>query len=656
MAETEGGNRVCTGVLAAKPEPSSEHQRRSSYSNSEKDRNQASQVTNPKNTPAASIHDLPTTVADLAADAIEASEIDGAHGDQEKGASPPAIDSEAPYAIWTVNQKRFIIFCVSITGLLSPLTGSVYLPAMNQIASDLGVRISLINLTITTYQIFQGLAPSFVASIADTRGRRPAYLLALGIYVVANLALALQWSYPALLVLRCLQSAGSSATIALGSAVVSDLVTRAERGSYIGWSSMGISLGPALGPVIGGLLSGNQGWRSIFWFLMIFGGILLMAIITWVPETCRAVVGNGSVRPQKWNVTLLQWIMASKGVEQVEERLETITKPRRRPNPLSALKILAEPEGGITLSYGSLLFAGYFMVMTTLSEQLASRFGFDSVKIGLCYLPLGFGSLLSRFTAGQLFDWNFRRHSRKLGIPLDFKKEQKIEVYPIERIRLEICIPMVYISCGTVLAYAWTMQSNSSLAGIEVALFFQGLFFSGALQGMNTLIVDTHQDTPATATAANNLFRCLMSAGGTAVAPILIEKIGVGLMGVFISGVWLIFSPCLWLVLYKGEGWRKEQKRRRDAKDAKTAEETGVDSKVKLLVVQAFPDYINTVRLPVHNFRSVGELATETHPVRVPMAVPGEMVELAVRVNGPEIEPALTPAGGHGIANEWPSA
>lgn len=217
------------------------------------------------------------------------------------------------------------------------------------------------------------------------------------------------------------------------------------------------------------------------------------------------------------------------------------------------------------------------MVMTTLSEQLASRFSFDSITIGLCYLPLGFGSLLSRWTAGQLFDWNFRRHARKLGISLDLSKQQTIEVFPIERIRLEICIPMIYVSCGTVLAYAWTMTSKSSLVGIEVALFFQGLFFSGVLQGLNTLIVDTHSDMPATATAANNLLRCLLSAGGSAVAPLMIEKIGIGFMGVFISGVWLVFSPSLWLVLYRGESWRKEEKRKRDAKDA---EKKGAKSQV----------------------------------------------------------------------------
>lgn len=361
-------DRDSAGPTAAKTEPSSCFTSRRS-SNTVADRTSSGSFHAPEagNISETSSQGLPVTTVDLTAVAAEASSlVDNNPGcastSPEKRPHQPSVEQdEAPYTILTVPQKRLMVFCISIIGLISPLTGSIYLPAMNEIAADLGVRVSLINLTITTYQIFQGIAPSFIASLADTRGRRPAYLIALGIYVVANLALALQWSFPALMVLRCLQSAGSSATIALGSGVVSDMVTRAERGSYIGWSSLGISLGPALGPVFGGLLAGYAGWRSIFWFLMALGGVLLIIVMTLVPETCRAVVGNGSVRPQRWNLSLVQWLKLRKGPSEVEARPETIMKPRKRPNPLSAMKILLEPEGGITLSFGSLLFAGYFV-------------------------------------------------------------------------------------------------------------------------------------------------------------------------------------------------------------------------------------------------------------------------------------------------------
>lgn len=485
---------------------------------------------------------------------------------------PTPAHQEPPYSVFPRGQRVAIILVIAFAGLFSPLASAIYLPALNTIAADLGVETSMVNLTITTYQIFQGLAPSFIGSLSDVKGRRVAYVTSFTIFMVANLALALQNSYPALLVLRCLQSAGSSATIALGLATVADLVTRAERGSWLGYMTLTISLGPALGPVIGGLLNEYLGWHSIFWFLLIFSIIVTLVMIVILPETGRAVVGNGSIPPKKWNLSVLQrWRIRRgqplNGGEAFPEEPSTIQQPKTRPNPLSSLLILFEKEGGITLGFGAIFFAGYFMVMTTLSEQLTDRFGFSSVITGLCYLPLGFGSLLSRWSAGQLFDWNFRRHARRLGEPLDLSRQQAIEIFPIERIRLEVCLPMVYISCGTVIAYAWTMETKSSLAGIEVSLFFMGLFFSGVQQGLNTLVIDTHADMPATASAANNLFRCLVSAGATALAPYMIARIGVGYTGVFISGVWLCFSPCLWLVMLRGQKWREEDKAKQQAKE-----------------------------------------------------------------------------------------
>lgn len=65
-------------------------------------------------------------------------------------------------------------------------------------------------------QIMQGIAPMLIAGFSEKSGRRPAYLICFAIYVVANLALAVQSNYGALLALRIVQSAGSSGTIAIG--------------------------------------------------------------------------------------------------------------------------------------------------------------------------------------------------------------------------------------------------------------------------------------------------------------------------------------------------------------------------------------------------------------------------------------------------------
>jgi len=89
--------------------------------------------------------------------------------------------------------------------------------------------------------------------------------------------------------------------------------------------------------------------------------------------------------------------------------VQTTKRGRKRPNPLASLNIASEKEAGIILWYGSLLYSGYFAVLSTLLTQLQARYGFDSLKIGFRYLPLGIGSLTSHWTVSRIFDKNFHR-------------------------------------------------------------------------------------------------------------------------------------------------------------------------------------------------------------------------------------------------------
>ena len=422
-------------------------------------------------------------------------------------------------------------------------------------------------------KIFQGIAPSFVGNFSDTYGRRPAYLFGFIVYLGANIGLAVQDSYAALIVLRCLQSSGSSGTIALGSAVVADLSTRAERGKYIGYATMGVTLGPALGPVIGGLLDHFLGWRAIFWFLVIFSGVFGLLVFLILPETSHAVVGNGSILPPKWNQSIWQ-IVAQKTYKKdtkLEPMYETLTEARRRPNPFASALIATEREGGLILIYGSFLYCGYMMVLSTLTSQLKAQFGFNSIQVGLCYLPIGVGSLTSRWSVGRLLDFNFRREAKKQGLDIIKNRQQDISRFNIEVARLTVTMPAVYAACLFIIGYGWVMQEKTALAGPMVLLFFTGHMTTGSFSSLNTLIVDINHKTPATAVAANNLFRCLLGAGAVALADPLIQRIGLGWTATFIAGVWFVFSPCLWGVYFYGHQWRgaKEEKKKKESGEGK---------------------------------------------------------------------------------------
>lgn len=160
------------------------------------------------------------------------------------------VPSGPAYSVFSRGTRRWLVTMSTIAAFVSPMTATIYYPVLDALSSELDVSIGMINLTITSYMIFQALGPTFYGDLGDMTGRRPALVLAFGIYLFANIGLALQRNYAALLVLRMLQSAGGSGTIALGFAVIADVTTTGERGKYMGLVGCGINVGPTLGECV----------------------------------------------------------------------------------------------------------------------------------------------------------------------------------------------------------------------------------------------------------------------------------------------------------------------------------------------------------------------------------------------------------------------
>jgi multidrug resistance protein len=305
---------------------------------------------------------------------------------------------EPPYTIFSPRIKVFIIIMSSISSLFSPVSSVIYLPALDVLASFYQVSVARINLSVTTYMILQGLAPMFFGDMADQMGRRPVYILTLSIYLAANIGLALQSNYAALLVLRALQSTGSSGTIALGNAVMADIATPAERSGYISYVQAGMMVGPAIAPTIGGLLTQFLSWRALFWFLTIAAGIYLLFYIPFLPETCRKIVENGEIPPQDWNYTLWNaWQdsrrMKAEGGASVEEQERQQKKQELAakrhlaiPNPLKALRIIVEKDVAFIMLFTSLMVAGFYMIMVPIPSVFADTYGFNQLQVGLSYM------------------------------------------------------------------------------------------------------------------------------------------------------------------------------------------------------------------------------------------------------------------------------
>jgi multidrug resistance protein len=552
--------------------------------------------------------------------------------DAEPPAERPVADERPNYSIFTSWQKKCIVMGAAAAAFFSPLNAQIYFPALTKIASDLHVSISQVNLTVTTYmvsrcsrcvgiqgwsrvdkgeegehpnipniwltgaQILQGVTPMFIGSFADAIGRRPAYFVCFVIYIAANIGCALAPNYAALLVLRMLQSAGSSTTVALCQGVVADIITSAERAEYVAFVSLPVMIAPALGPVLGGIISQYLSWRWIFWILSIMAGVVFVGCLLFMPETCRHIVGDGSIKPHPFYRPLYQnmrdAVRAGRARRHPGDRTLQHTVSRastrrslhfKKPSILTSLRILADLEMFLLLMYSAIMFAGFYAIATSLATQVAALYGYDELKIGLLYLPMAGGSVVAALATGRVAGWNYRRHCKRLGVPFERKKQQDMSGFPIERARLEIAFPLLLLATAVMLCWGWSLQYRASVAVPCVLLFLQGICIIGFSNMSQTLLTDLNAAHAGAATASNNLTRCLLGAAATAVINPMIDGIGLGWSFTIVALCFLVFSPSLLYIMKNGVKWRQAKaEKRRLKEEAERAQQQSTDVEAAL--------------------------------------------------------------------------
>ncbi|EFY86889.1 MFS transporter, putative [Metarhizium acridum CQMa 102] len=482
----------------------------------------------------------------------------------------PQQSNERPlHSVFSSRIKVFVIVMTVFSTIFSPFSSFIYLPAITPIANSYHRSLGDINLTVTVYQIMQAIAPLFFGDLSDQIGRRPVYALTFAIYLGANVGLALQHNYAALLVLRALQSTGSSATVAIGSAVVADLTTAAERGGYITAVQSSIMFAPALAPVLGGLLTQYLGWRSTFWFLTIAAGVFVVVYLPFVPETARNIVGNGSIPPPALNTSItsrIQWRRKRRDLESTPGA--TTPEPKKLPlgipvpDIFAAIRIIFEKDVGLLMLFMSLFVMANYAMLVPLQDVIRRRYSFNDLQVGLCYIPFAMGSVSGAVVVGRLLDWNYARVAKSMGVSADRKRGGELRRFPIERARLDLMWPWTMLAFITTAVWGWVVDSGASLAAPLVVLFLAGMGLSGPISILTTLLVDLYPMNAGRVSSSFNLTRAGISAVGTAVVQYIIDAWGYGFTYLFLALVVLAASPSIFVVRRWGPKWREERYQR----------------------------------------------------------------------------------------------
>jgi len=228
----------------------------------------------------------------------------------------------------------------------------------------------------------------------------------------------------------------------------------------------------------------------------------MIPLIIAFPETGRNVVGNGSIPPQGWNMSLLNYLATRKAQKEAENELERISsrqsarsqrdelaKKRKIgfPNPLATLRVCLEKDISLLLFYNSIVYTAFYCITSTIPQIFEQIYGFNTLQIGLCFIPFGVGAFLAPLMNGKFLDWHFRLTAKKVGMEhlVDKKRATNLKDFPLEKARIYVALPLVLLGNVCILVYGWVLEANANLAAPLVLHFILGITLTGSFNVMN---------------------------------------------------------------------------------------------------------------------------------------------------------------------------
>lgn len=181
--------------------------------------------------------------------------------------------------------NHWFILTVALLSMTGPFTIDTYLPSFPTIEAEFQISRALMSQTIGFYLVAAAFSTLFWGPLSDRIGRKSVILTTLGLYLVASLGCAIASDYSSFLLFRILQGMSASGGMIAGRAMIRDAHDSHQAHRALAYVMMLFGLAPAIAPIIGGWLHDAFGWRSVFYFLALYGFIIFLMTVFFLQET-----------------------------------------------------------------------------------------------------------------------------------------------------------------------------------------------------------------------------------------------------------------------------------------------------------------------------------------------------------------------------------
>jgi EmrB/QacA subfamily drug resistance transporter len=314
--------------------------------------------------------------------------------------------------------KLEILFAVLLGLFLGALDQTIVGPALPTVVTQLAGNDYYV-WAVTIYLLTSTISVPFWGKLSDLYGRKPIFMLGIGIFLVGSALSGLSQNMTMLIAFRGLQGIGAGSLFPVALAVIGDLFTPAERGKYQGLFGAVFGIAFIVGPLVGGFLTEQISWHWIFYVNIPIGLVSLFFIYRLLPtvKNPRATRNfdliGGSIFTVAISFLLVgltnkqfgEWTDQTVGgfivVGLIGVVLFVLAEARAKEPivPLNLFRIRTYTSSMISTFFASFAFFGAIIFLPRWFQIVH---GFSPTNSGLAALPLMVGLIFSSIGSGLI--------------------------------------------------------------------------------------------------------------------------------------------------------------------------------------------------------------------------------------------------------------
>ncbi|CAG8680044.1 32467_t:CDS:2 [Gigaspora margarita] len=325
-----------------------------------------------------------------------------------------------------------------------------------------------------------------------------------------------------LLILCAIQACGSSSSVSISAGIISDIYSPKDRGFAFGI----FSLAPATltGTAAGGFIIQYLNWRWLFYYLATYGGIIILLILCFVPETSSPV--NQQNKTPKFN--------------------SNVFSTKSRFNPFATLKLLGYPNFVLTAIYMSIVVSMITLQNISVSRNLSARsYHLLPSSIGLLFIAPTLGCSLGSAIGGKYSDFVLQK-ARKNGVEI---------ICP--EMRIKSATPGALMVPCSYLVFGWLLIINFNIYVLMI-LWFVAVFGSYIIySSLSPYLIDVCPGLSASAIALSYCMRLSMAGVISIFGSLMEDFLGTGWYYTLIFVMCFLPTFFLVLVYFNGNRWKE---------------------------------------------------------------------------------------------------